>query len=81
MKIFVVANFIKSYTVADPDLQIRDKGGGGGNGQPEPQGPGHQKNFFRPFGSHFGLNKKRGPTPLPPTPGAIPWIRNCYNAV
>ena len=50
MKIFVVANFIKSYTVADPDLQIRDKGGGGGTGNHSPRGLGTKKIFLGPSG-------------------------------
>ena len=51
MKIFVVANFIKSYTVADPDLQIRDKGGGwGGTVIQSPRGLVSKKIFFGPSG-------------------------------
>ena len=47
--------FCECISVADPDLQIR--GGGEGGGHPDPEirgGPGLQKNFFRPFGPHFG---------------------------
>ena len=44
---------------------------GWGSGHPDPEirgGPGLKKNFFRPFGSHFGLKIRLGsrlPRPLP----------------
>ena len=58
--------------VADPDLQIRGKGGGGGHPDPEIRGGGavFRKNVFQPFGSQFGP-KITGPGP----PGPLPWIR------
>ena len=62
--------------MADQDLRIKAGGGGGGSGLPEPQGPGLKKKCLWPFGPHFGL-KIVGAAP-PPTPGAMPWIRNCY---
>ena len=53
--------------MADPDLQRR---GGGGAGHPDPEirgvgGTRSKKNFFRPFGPHFGL-KIRGGGRAPP---------------
>ena len=54
----------------DPDLQIR-VGGGGCHPDPEVgEGGSVSKNFFRSFGSPFGLNI--GGTPGPPGPGAPP---------
>ena len=53
-------------TVPDPDLKIR--GGGGG-------GDGLQKNYFRTFGSQFGLKIRRGRAPRAP-PLDTPL---CYN--
>ena len=48
-----------------------DRGGGGGSHiDPEIRGgPGLQKNFFRPFGPHFGLKIRRGAGTLGPSPG------------
>lgn len=54
-------------TVADPDHQIRGRGWGeGGHPDPEISGGGGRspKNFFRPFGRHFG-RKIRGGRPSP----------------
>ena len=56
--------------MADPDLQRR--GGGAGHPDPEIRGVGgtrSKKNFFRPFGPHFGLKISGGDGPLP-------WIRH-----
>ena len=64
--------------VADPDLQIR--GGGGG---------GHKKDFFRPFGPHFGLKitgvegEGAGPSPRSATaqtthPSSLHFLR-CHD--
>ena len=44
-------------------------GGGTGHSDPEIRGARSQKNFFRLFGSHFGLKIKGGPWPLS-------WIRH-----
>ena len=43
------------YTVPDPDLEIRDKGGGGGLPQ----------NTFWPFGPQFGPKIRGGGPPGP----------------
>ena len=45
--------------MADPDLQIKGKGGGEGGGHTDPEirgagGGGLKKNFFGPFGPQFG---------------------------
>ena len=48
--------------MADPDLQIRR--GGGGHPHPERRGgTGLQKNFFPPFGPHFGRKVRGGQAP------------------
>ena len=47
-----------------PDLEIRGRGVGGGPPDPEISGGGRSpKNFFRPFGSQFGLKIRGGPGP------------------
>ena len=45
--------------MADQDLKIRGRGG-----HPDPEGSGgrSQKMFFRPFGPHFGLSIREGPS-------------------
>ena len=65
--------------MADPDLQIRGRGGGG---HPDPKirgEPGLQKNFFRPFGPQFGRNIRRGAGPLGPSPGSATKDNGLYN--
>ena len=65
--------------MADPEHQIRKGGAGGGHpdpkisgggGHPDPKisGGGGQspKNFFRPFGRHFGRKIRGGGPPLDP---------------
>ena len=57
--------------MADPHLQRRGGGGGAGHQDPEIRGVGgtrSKKNFFRPFGPHFGLKIRRGGTG--PYPGS-----------
>ena len=56
--------------MADPDLQIKE---GGGHLDPEIRGEGArpQKNFFPPFGPHFGL-KIRGGGRAPQAPPLDP---------
>ena len=49
-------------TVADPYHQIRG-GGGGGHPDSKIRGAGLNKNFFRPFGLHFGLKIRGSPSP------------------
>ena len=45
-----------------PDLEIRGRGAGGGPPDPEISGGGASpKNFFRPFGSQFGLKIRGDP--------------------
>ena len=59
--------------MADPYLQIKE---GGGHPDPEIRGrPGLKTNFFRPFGSQFGLNVRRAPGAPGPFPGsaAVVW--------
>ena len=57
--------------MADPDLQIRGKGGGG-HPDPEIRGGGGSflKNVFRPFGPQFGPKIRGGPGPPGPFPGS-----------
>ena len=73
-----IETLIKKYlSLADPDLQIRGVGGVG-HLDPEKKGGGGggglQNNFFRSFGSPFGLKIRRGggeggpPGPLPCPP-------------
>ena len=59
------------YVVADSDLQIRG-GRGGGHPDPDIRGGGGwpQKNFFWPFGPHFGLKIRGGQGPPSPFPGS-----------
>ena len=47
---------------ADPDLQIRCRGGGGweGHADPEITGSRFSKKYFRPFGPQLGNNKGGG---------------------
>ena len=55
--------------MADPDLQIRERG----PRHPDPEimgGPVSRKKFFRPFGPQFGLKIRRGGGAVP-----IPWTR------
>ena len=72
MKIFVVANFIKSYTVADPDLQIRDKGGGGGDRASRAPGAWSPKKFFSALRVSLWSKQKAGANPPPPHPRGYP---------
>ena len=58
-----------AYTVTDPDLQMRGRGGGRSS-RPGDKGGAVSKNFFLPFGPHFG-RKIRGP-PGPPGPPLDP---------
>ena len=55
--------------VADPDLQIRRRGGGGLEVV--------FKNCSWPFGPHFGPKIKGGP--LGPSPGSATAIREMFN--
>ena len=63
-----------AVAVADPDLQIRGRGGGGWPSPPCDTGGGGCLNFFfLPFEPQFGLKIRRGGTG---PPGALPWIRH-----
>ena len=56
------------WSVADPDLQIR---GRGGHPDPEIKGGGwSQKNLFRPFGPQFGLKIRGAAGPPGTSPGS-----------
>ena len=61
-----------------PDLEIRGRGAGGGPPDPEISGGGGRspKNFFRPFGSQFGLKIRGDPGPslVSPTEWQLPGI-------
>ena len=54
--------------MADPELEI-SRAGGGGHQDLEIRAGGLQKNFFRPFGPHFGRKITGGPS------RPLPWIR------
>ena len=56
------------FTVADPDLPMREGGVGGGHPDPEIRwGDPVSKKFFRPFASHFGRKiRGRAPPLYPP---------------
>ena len=63
----------RKSSVADPDLQIKGKGGGRvGGGRRSSRlwdkggGGGLKKNFFRPFRPRFGLKNKGAPSLDPP---------------
>ena len=55
-------------SVADPDLQLKRVGEAGRSSRPlNKEGRGRPpKNFFRPFGPHFGLNMRWALAPLTP---------------
>ena len=65
-------------SVADPDLQIRVRGGGGDGSSTlwDKEGAWSQKKFFRPFGPHFGL-RIRGGGGKEGGHGPLPWICHC----
>ena len=70
--------------MADPDLQIRGRGGVGGNPDPEKkgEGPGLPKKFFPPFGPHFAGKMGGGGAGRPgPSPGSAAERVLTYNSL
>ena len=58
-------------SVADPDLQIRERWGGGGGSHPDTEKRGVvSKDIFRPFGPQFALKIRGGAGPPDPSPGS-----------